>query len=86
MIETWPCNFRGHHDVPTVRAHLLPTAKDTLRQGIGLSTGRDGVHFGRVDEVDPPFEGHVQLPVGLSLTVLLAPGHGAKAQGTDPKI
>ena len=76
-------DFAGEDDVIAFAAALQPTAEVLFGAGVGLAPRRHGVHFGGVDEVHAPLKGVIELCVRLGLAVLLAEGHGAKADDAD---
>ncbi|MCY1436774.1 hypothetical protein D9M71_529100 [compost metagenome] len=80
------CNLAGQDPRVAVAMVTEPVADDALGGRVGLRAGRDRVHLGGVDEVDPGGLGPGNLFVGLGLDVLLAPGHGAQAQGADVEV
>ena len=79
-------NLAGQHPVITVTVGPEPVADDALGSGVGFRAWGHRVHFGRVDEVDPRGLGPGNLAESLFLVVLLAPGHGAQAQGADVEV
>ena len=83
VLDTGAGSLGGDDHVVAALAALEPGAYIALGQSLGFGLGWHRVHLGGVDEVDA--EGHraVELGMGLGLGVLLAEGHGSKAQATD---
>ena len=76
----------GEDDVVAVAARLHPVADDLLGAALRLRLRRDGIEFGRVEEVDAARKGQVHLLVAFLLGVLLAPRHGSEADFRDRKV
>ncbi|MNN46183.1 hypothetical protein D3C81_1605530 [compost metagenome] len=81
-----PGHLAGQDPLGTVAALAEPVADHALGGGVGFRAGRDGIHLGSIDEIDPGGLGPFDLGEGLGLVVLLAPGHAAQAQGADVEI
>ncbi|MOA41622.1 hypothetical protein D3C78_1636010 [compost metagenome] len=79
-------DLAGQHPVIAIAIVTQPVADDALGGGVGFGAWRHRVHLGGVDEVDPGGLGPGNLLEGLGLDVLLAPGHGAQAQGADIEV
>ncbi len=73
-------NADGGDDEAVPWLALEPAPDNGFRGAIGLGPGRDGVHFGGVDEVDAVGQGAIELGVGVGFVGLLAEGHGAEAE------
>ncbi len=73
---------RQDHAIAAV-AGLEPAADKGLGTALGLDTGRNRVHLGRVDEVDTCRDGAIELGMGLGLGILLAEGHGPQTECAD---
>ncbi len=72
----------GNDHIVAPAARRQPIADNALGVAVGLGRKRRGrVEFGRIDEVDAPVEGIVELFVGLDRRVLRAPCHRPEADG-----
>jgi len=75
-----PRNFGGQHKFAAARRIFCdPFADERFGTALRLTVRRHRIHLGGVDEVDPERQRALDLRVRLSGRVLLAPGHGAKA-------
>jgi hypothetical protein len=79
-------DLAGQQPVVAVAAACEPVADDAFGGGVGFRARRHRVHLGGVDEVDAGGLGPLDLGEGLILGVLLAPGHGAQAEGADVEV
>ncbi|MNJ33806.1 hypothetical protein D3C77_284960 [compost metagenome] len=79
-------HLAGQDPVGAVAAGLEPVADDAFGGGVGFRAWRNRVHLGGIDEIDSGGLGALDLREGLGLVILLAPGHGAQAQGADIEV
>ncbi|CAH0314002.1 hypothetical protein SRABI70_04823 [Pseudomonas sp. Bi70] len=79
-------DLAGQNPVGAVTVLLEVLADDLLGLAVGLGARRHRVHLGGVDEIDAMGLGALYLCERFASVVLLAPGHGAQAQGADIEI
>ena len=82
-VATGPGNLGRDDHARAAATRFQPAADDGLGTPHGLGTWWHGIHLGRVDEVDPGIERHVELIERRLLRILFAEGHAAEAQRAD---
>ena len=77
----------GEHESIAAAPRGKPAVDDAPGRALRLGLGRDRVHLGGIEEVDPDGDRAVHLGMALRLGVLLAEGHRAEAdRGPDCRL
>ncbi len=78
-----PDNLAGKNDLIAPAALLEPGTDNRLGRTLRLGFGRNGIEFGRIDEIDTEIHGVIKLLVAFGLRILLAPSHRAETDRGD---
>jgi len=80
VVASGAADFAGENNLVSTAACLQPLAYDDFGMSVGLRADINRVHLGRIKKVDAVLARMIHLRKSFLTSVLLAPGHGAKAK------